>query len=76
MLAFVPAELAVDATVGRDFLLEVEADAVLDGGGGRVSGDVGCGSEAGEELLVLEAVVAHVGVVDEAEDADGAFAFG
>src|ERR1700684_2089021 len=81
MLALVPAEAAKEAQVGGQLLLEVEADAVLFGalegvvGDDRDGGGIATGT-SGEGLGDLRSVVAHVGVVDEAEKADGALEFG
>ena len=74
VLALVPAEAAEDAQGVGELLLGVEAEAVLDGAEGLVLRDVGGWIDVGEEGIVRVAVEAHVGVVDVAEEADGAFA--
>ena len=74
VLALVPADAGEGADILSEILLGVEGEAVLYGAELPLGDDVGCGSLSGEVSLHGVAVEAHVGVVDEAEHAEGAFA--
>jgi len=76
VLALVPADAGEGAEVPGHFLLGVEGEAVLYGAELPVCDDVGLGILSGEEGIYGVTIEAHVGMVDEAEHADGAFAVG
>src|SRR5581483_3746456 len=53
-------------------LLEIDAEAVLDGGLERVGGDIRRWRAADQEIVYGLAIDAHVGVIDVAQKADDA----
>ena len=73
MAAFVPTPAAEHADPIVEGLLEIDAEAVLHRGPERMRGNFGDWSEASEKIIDRLPVVAHVGVIHEAEQAQYAF---
>ena len=74
--AVAPAEAPENANIRRDFLLEVQAEAVFVAALAARRDDVRRGRFAVEIIVDGLAVVAHIGVVEIAEQADSAVAMG